>query len=148
MNLDKFAAVDWDMRESEWGFAGLRNTAYCLGTFHLERDGATWKAKMSHLAKPKPGAKDARGGRINFGLVDVDVAPDGSLLISDHNQGIWRIFYDAKSKPAIPPIVPQLKNSDSKATAIDTLLPESFLISSSLSSTLASSFGSLASQSF
>jgi putative heme-binding domain-containing protein len=31
-------------------------------------------------------------------LVDVAVAPDGSVFLSDHNQGIWRIIY--REKPA------------------------------------------------
>ncbi|MEM7244472.1 MAG: prolyl oligopeptidase family serine peptidase [Acidobacteriota bacterium] len=33
-----FSEVDWDMRESEWGFSGVLNAAYCVGTFELERD--------------------------------------------------------------------------------------------------------------
>ncbi|MBI2927811.1 MAG: HEAT repeat domain-containing protein [Verrucomicrobia bacterium] len=58
---------------------------------------------MEVLAKPKPGARDATGKPINFALVDVEVAPDGSLYVSDHNQGVWRIYYsEAKSLPSAP----------------------------------------------
>lgn len=78
-----------------------------LVAFFLERYGASWKARMEVLARPKPGARDAQGRPINFALVDMEVAPDGSLLLSDHNQGLWRIFYDPKSaQPAVPRLVP------------------------------------------
>src|SRR5262249_41686377 len=57
---------------------------------------------METLARPKPGARDAAGRLISFALVDVEVAPDGSLFITDHNQGIWRVFYDlAKRGPKL-----------------------------------------------
>lgn len=78
-----------------------------LVSFFLERDGAGWKARMEVLARPKPGARDAQDRPVNFALVDLEVAPDGSLLLSDHNQGLWRIFYDPKSaKPHVPKLVP------------------------------------------
>ncbi len=72
-----------------------------LVAFFLQRDGASWKATMEVVAKPKPGARDATGKPINFALVDVEVAPDGSLYLSDHNQGVWRIHYSKKK--AVPP---------------------------------------------
>ena len=49
---------------------------------------------MEEFAKGKPGGVDGNGTPINFGLVDLEIAPDGSLVFSDHNQGIWRLFYD------------------------------------------------------
>jgi len=33
--------------------------------------------------------------------VDIEVAPDGSLFLSDHNQGIWRILHDPGKKASI-----------------------------------------------
>src|SRR5438552_15544675 len=50
---------------------------------------------METLARPRPGARDAADKPISFALVDVAVAPDGSLLLTDHNQGIWRIYYQS-----------------------------------------------------
>jgi len=68
-----------------------------LVAFFLRRDGAGWKATMETLARPKPDARDAAGKPISFALVDVEIAPDGSLFVSDHNQGIWRIVYGSGS---------------------------------------------------
>src|SRR4029434_5188007 len=67
-----------------------------LVAFFLERDGAGWKAKMETLLRPQPGARDAAERPINFALVDVEVAPDGSVFLSDHNQGVWRMFYEER----------------------------------------------------
>ena len=64
-----------------------------LVAFLLKRKGPSWDASMETLARPKPGARDRAGKLINFALVDVEVAPDGSLFISDHNQGIWRLYF-------------------------------------------------------
>jgi putative heme-binding domain-containing protein len=64
-----------------------------LVAFFLKREGAGWKAAMETLARPKPDARDAAGKSISFALVDVEVAPDGSIFLSDHNQGIWRLVY-------------------------------------------------------
>ncbi len=78
-----------------------------LVAFFLQRDGAGWKAQMETMAKPKTGARDAGERPIDFALVDVDVAPDGSLLLSDHNQGLWRIYHDGRTGPAaVPTLVP------------------------------------------
>src|SRR4051794_1823504 len=73
------------------------NTAGRLVAFFLKRKGASWGADMETLARPKPGARDSNGKPINFALVDVVVAPDGSLILSDHNQGLWRIYYGDKA---------------------------------------------------
>jgi putative heme-binding domain-containing protein len=87
-----------------------------LLAFFLKRSGASWKASMEVLAKPKPDARDGSGKSINFAPVDVTVAPDGSLFLSDHNQGIWRIFYDPEKRstksgpPTVTPAPPQIKN--------------------------------------
>ncbi len=79
-----------------------------LVAFFLKRAGAGWSATVETLARPKPGARDARERPINFALVDVDVAPDGSLLVSDHNQGLWRIYHDVRSgEPKVPVLVPK-----------------------------------------
>lgn len=101
---DAFLACDYQWKSATSG--GYANPGR-LVSFHVKRNGPSWKAEMTLLAQPKPGAKDARGQNINFGLVDVDVAPDGSILVSDHNQGIWRIFYDPKPAPKVTPIVPK-----------------------------------------
>lgn len=77
--------------------SGGYNSSGRLVSFHLRREGASWRAEMETLAEAKPNAADANGRDINFALVDVDVAPDGSILVSDHNQGVWRIFHDATS---------------------------------------------------
>jgi len=78
-------------RESDDQYA----TTGRLVVFFLKREGAGWKASMETLARPKPSARDAEGKPINFALVDAEVAPDGSLFMTDHNQGIWRIYYRA-----------------------------------------------------
>jgi putative heme-binding domain-containing protein len=79
-----------------------------LVAFLLRRQGATWTATMETLAKPRPGARDADGRPINFALVDVTVAQDGSLFLSDHNQGIWRLCHlpGAAATAPPPPMVP------------------------------------------
>ncbi|HKX63405.1 MAG TPA: HEAT repeat domain-containing protein [Verrucomicrobiae bacterium] len=78
-----------------------------LVAFFLERDGASWKAQMEVAVRPKPGARDAAERPINFALVDVEVAPDGSVFLSDHNQGLWRVFHDGqKSGTPIPAVRP------------------------------------------
>jgi putative heme-binding domain-containing protein len=79
-----------------------------LVAFFLERDGAGWKAKMETLLRPQPGARDAAERPINFALVDVEVAPDGSVFLSDHNQGVWRMFYDERRAAVpVPPVHPE-----------------------------------------
>ncbi len=80
-----------------------------LLAFFLQREGAGWKASMEVLAKPKPNARDASGKPIDFALVDCAIAPDGSVFLTDHNQGVWRIFYESLSNGgslAVPRIVP------------------------------------------
>lgn len=72
-----------------------------LVVFFLKREGASWKASMETLARPHPGARDAEGKPINFALVDVSVAPDGSLFVTDHNQGIWRLCYGERAFPMV-----------------------------------------------
>ncbi|MEO8428757.1 MAG: HEAT repeat domain-containing protein, partial [Verrucomicrobiota bacterium] len=92
-----------------------------LLAFFLRREGASWNASMEELARPKPGARDSAGALINFALVDVQVAPDGSLFLTDHNQGIWRIFYqpaNAVSLTRLPEIVPQFKPLPTDSTEL------------------------------
>ncbi len=88
-----------------------------LVVFFLKRAGAGWKASLETLARPIPGARDSDGKPIIFALVDVAVAPDGSLFVTDHNQGIWRIIYNgAKHLPerlAIEPTWPAPFRSES-----------------------------------
>jgi putative heme-binding domain-containing protein len=69
-----------------------------LVAFFLKRAGAGWTATMETLARPKPNAREKNGKRIQFALVDIAVAPDGSLYVSDHNQGIWRISCESAGK--------------------------------------------------
>ncbi len=91
---DAFLVCDYRWkRESDDQYT----TSGRLVSFSLAREGAHWKAKMETLARPKPDARDASGKPISFALVDVEVAPDGSLFLSDHNQGIWRITYGDKA---------------------------------------------------
>jgi putative heme-binding domain-containing protein len=93
-------------RESDDQYA----TSGRLVAFVLERAGAGWRARMDTLIRPKPGARDAQDRPINFALVDVEVAPDGSLIVSDHNQGLWRIFYGTCApKGTIPKLWPGKK---------------------------------------
>ena len=88
---DAFLACDYRWkRESNDQYA----TTGRLVAFLLQRHHAGWKASMEVLARPKPAARDSAGKLIQFALVDIEVAPDGSLFLSDHNQGIWRILYD------------------------------------------------------
>lgn len=109
MFRDAFVACDYQWKSATTG--GYANPGRLL-RFPLKRNGATWKSSVVLVAQPKEGAVDANGKRINFGVVDVDVAPDGSLLVSDHNQGIWRIFYDKSEKPVVPAIVPEKRASN------------------------------------
>jgi len=90
---------------------GGYNAVGRLYSFALERSGAGWKAKSEVFAEPRPGAKTAKGQRIQFALVDVAVAPDGSIFLSDHNQGVWRVFFDPDkklSKDGAPAIAPKV----------------------------------------
>ena len=62
---------------------------------------------------------------LTFALVDVAVAPDGSLLVSDLNRGIWRIFYGPDLKPgerppALVPDWPALR--DNQGEILEALL--------------------------
>ncbi|MCH2113809.1 MAG: HEAT repeat domain-containing protein [Pirellulales bacterium] len=100
---DAFFVCDYRWKSAT---TGQYATSGRLVVFHLRRDGATWQAELSELASAKPGATDVDGNPINFALVDVEVAPDGSLFVTDHNQGVWRIFYDPATHPSIPEIVP------------------------------------------
>ncbi len=70
------------------------------------------------------------GRPILFAAVDLEVAPDGSLFISEHNQGIWRIFYGpekslaAKGAPPIAPPLPEI-GQDSRSQLQELLsLPQ------------------------
>ncbi len=85
-------------RESDDQYA----TTGRLVAFFLKRDGARWTATMEPLARPRPGALDRAGRPINFALVDTEIAPDGSLFITDHNQGIWRLMYDPERRGPRP----------------------------------------------
>jgi putative heme-binding domain-containing protein len=89
-------------RESDDQYA----TSGRLLAFFLKQEGAGWKATMETLARPKPDARDSAGKPISFALVDVEVAPDGSIFLSDHNQGIWRIVYGNHREPfsIMPPL--------------------------------------------
>jgi putative heme-binding domain-containing protein len=111
---DAFVVCDYRWkRESNDQYA----TTGRLVTFFLKREGAGWKASMETLARPKPDARDADGQPINFALVDVAVASDGSLFVSDHNQGIWRIFYsntNSAASDAPPPFVQVWRATDPK----------------------------------
>jgi putative heme-binding domain-containing protein len=116
--------------QSKSATTGGYETSGRLFAFFLERDGAGWKASMEVLARPKSGARDASGNRINFALVDVEVAADGSLFLSDHNQGIWRIFYDpdgrlsAKVPPPIAPPWPPLPSEPAALLEAALSLPQ------------------------
>ena len=101
---DSFIVCDYRWKSAT---SGAYASSGRLVAFHLKRNQGTWQAELTELAKVKPSGKDENGNAINFAVVDADVAPDGSLLITDHNQGVWRIFYDAAKNPAIPPLVPK-----------------------------------------
>ena len=105
---------------------GSYNASGRLLSFSLERAGSSWDANMEVLARPKANAVSDDKRPIDFALVDVTVAPDGSLFISDHNQGIWRLYYDAEEaphEPRIPPIVPSLlPPTGSRAELIEHVL--------------------------
>lgn len=100
---DSFIVCDYRWKSAT---TGRYASSGRLVVFHLKRRGGTWNAELTELAKAKPGAKHKNGRPINFALVDVAVAPDGSILVTDHSQGVWRIFYDPAEKPKVPPIVP------------------------------------------
>jgi putative heme-binding domain-containing protein len=96
-----------------------------LVAFFLRRQGAGWQAAMETVAQPRPGARDSDGRPIHFALVDVAVAPDGSLLLSEHNQGVWRIYHDgvARRKSTPPPLLPAWSAvGDSPVALLNALL--------------------------
>jgi putative heme-binding domain-containing protein len=89
-----------------------------LVAFRLERHESRWKAEMETLVRPKPNAKDASGRSIPFALVDIDVAPDGSLYLTEHNQGVWRVIFDPQKLGAAAPTLVKPKS----VSALDELL--------------------------
>lgn len=93
---DAFLVCDYQWKSATSG--GYANPGRVVA-FHLDRADATWKAEMTVLAQP------TRESGLGFGVVDVDVAPDGSLMISDHNQGVWRLFYDPELDGAPPALL-------------------------------------------
>jgi len=70
-----------------------------LFVFFFKRSGGSYDVTHEVFAIPRPASK------VDFALVDVEVGPDGSLYVSDHGQGVWRIVYDPEGRGA-PPIVP------------------------------------------
>lgn len=118
---DAFIACDYRWKSAT---TGRYASSGRLVVFHLKRHGGTWKAELTELAKAKPGAMHKNGRSINFALVDVDVAPDGSIMVTDHNQGVWRIFYDPAEKPQAPPIVPNWSTPTSNLLAELLRLPQ------------------------
>src|SRR5262249_26350232 len=113
---DAFRCGDYRWkRESDDQYA---TTGRLVG-FFLRRQGAGWTATMEQVAKPRPGARDADGRLINFALVDVAVAPDGSVFLSDHNQGIWRLCHGAVPGAAMAPaLVPPWPDAPSQPAAV------------------------------
>ncbi len=105
-------------------------TAGQLYAFHLERRGAGWKAAVEVMLRPKPGAKDAAGSSVQFALVDIEVAPDGSFFLSDHNQGIWRVLFDpdrragADRAPSWAPSWPVLPSEPAKLLDVALAVPQ------------------------
>jgi putative heme-binding domain-containing protein len=101
-----------------------------LYSFFFDRKGAGWSAKPEILVKPEPGAKDGSGRRIAFGLVDIAIAPDGSLFLSEHNQGVWRVLWDpdgtrtAKGAPAVAPRPGELPDGEDAKLEMLVSLPQ------------------------
>lgn len=98
----------WLVCDYRWKYptADIYATTGRLLAFFLRPQGSRWTATMEVLARPRPSARDPSGNAIQFALVDVVVAPDGSLFLSDHNQGIWRIFQAPDRSQRPPPINP------------------------------------------
>ncbi len=111
---DAYLVCDY---RSKSATTGGYTTSGKLLAFFLQPDGATWSARMEVCVQPKPGAKDESGELINFALVDIDVAPDGSLFLSDRAQGVWRVYYDGRAE-APPSSAPQ---APSVSQALDRL---------------------------
>lgn len=120
---DSFLCCDYRWKSAS---SGGYDRSGRLVAFHLSLDGAHWEAEMSLVAEAKPGGRDERGDPLNFALVDVDVAPDGSLFVTDHNQGIWRLFHDPAPAPDIPAIVPPIARTGTATVAarVDRLLEQ------------------------
>lgn len=70
----------------------------------LTREAARWSAEVEVFAIPRDGGVDAQGQPIDFALVDIEVGPDGSLYLTDHSQGIWRIVYDPNGQIGAPEV--------------------------------------------
>ena len=115
---DSFIVCDYRWKSAT---TGRYASSGRLVVFHLNRHGGSWKAELTELAKAKAGAKDEKGRPINFALVDVDVAPDGSIMATDHNQGVWRIFYSLEDSPKAPPIKWNI-NDSVNSNLLDELL--------------------------
>ena len=124
---DAFLVCDYRWKSAT---KGSYNSNGRLLSFSIESDGASWKSEMEILATPKPNAKDAAGQTIDFALVDATVAPDGSLFISDHNQGIWRLFYQSPQEgesvriPALLPAAPKFQGSRTEIIETALALPQ------------------------
>ena len=120
---DAFMVCDYRWKSAS---QGNYDSSGRLLSFALTRSGASWRTGTETLAMPKPGAVDSRGKPIDFALVDVTVAPDGSLFMSDHNQGIWRLFYGSPSDrkaTGVPPVLPAIVNiQGTRAEMIDAVL--------------------------
>ena len=116
---DAFLVCDYRWKRES---ADQYHTTGRLLAFVLKRKGAGWEATMETLAHPRPGARDATGHPIHFALVDIAVAPDGSVFLSDHNQGVWRIVKgDAEQSLALPPSDPLAR---AQPTGQEALLEE------------------------
>ncbi|MEM7232219.1 MAG: HEAT repeat domain-containing protein [Planctomycetota bacterium] len=117
---DSYFVADY---RSKSATSGGYETTGKLYAFTLFPKGASYEVEHEVFATPKSGAKDGRGRPIDFALVDVEVGPDGSLYVSDHGQGIWRIIYDPErtSKPA-PPILPRETSAARKSPLLAQLL--------------------------
>ncbi|MCG3198080.1 MAG: hypothetical protein GHCLOJNM_02574 [bacterium] len=66
--------------------------------FRLNRQGSTWSVDQELFAVPK---KEAGVGP-SFAVIDLAVAPDGSLLVTTSGDGVFRIFHDPEGKGPKP----------------------------------------------
>lgn len=68
--------------------------------FRMKRNGATWEVEENQELFAIP--RQVSGSGMKFAVIDLAVAPDGSLLVSTSDDGVLRIFYDPAGKGPKP----------------------------------------------
>lgn len=76
----------------------LYATTGMILAFRFNRTGSTWHVEREEFIKPAQ--ESGLGPR--FAVIDMTVAPDGSLLATTSGDGVYRIYYDPENKGPQP----------------------------------------------